>query len=53
MLKTVMCFRCENGILPEIIRNLSSKSVGEVLDILYSRYSESIVNKAMCSYLRP
>ena len=40
MLKTVMCFRCENGILPEIIRNLSSKSVREVLDILYSRYPE-------------
>ena len=43
----------EKYIQPEIVRNLSSKSVGEVLDILYSRYSESIVNKAMCSYLRP
>ena len=41
----------EKYIQPEIVRNLSSKSVGEVLDILYSRYSESIVNKAMCMYL--
>ena len=43
----------EKYIQPEIVRNLSSKSVGEVLDLLYSRYSESIVNKAMCSYLSP
>ena len=43
----------EETIQLKIVRNLSSKSVGEVLDILYSNYPENIVNKAMCSYLRP
>ena len=43
----------EKRIQPEIVKNLSSKSIGEVLDILYSRYPENLVNKAMCTYLRP
>ena len=39
-------------IVPLITKYFSNRSVGEVLDILYKKYPEDIVNKAMCNYLR-
>ena len=40
-------------IVPLITKYFSNRTVGEVLSILYKKYPEGIVNKAMCSYLSP
>jgi len=44
----------EEQIYPMIDKLLiDGRTVGEVLNVLYGKYSEGIVNEAVCLYLRP